>query len=577
MHSKRHATAAAIGLTAALALSACGETVTIGSLEACADEPADCNSGEPADGGEITWALDGSWSGWNHVKAEDNNQYVSEALIPMWPAAGQFDPDGRFQYNDGVFAAEPELVSEDPLQVEYTLQDGATWGDGTPIGVDDFVYHWYATSADPDLCAGCAPAESSYGSAVESIEGEGSTVTVTYAEGHASAEWRYHEVLSAPAHVAAAEVGDWKADPETMAESQDWFSEHHPTWSAGPYRIADAEMGEYVIYEPNPEWAGETAPSLDKLTLRVIEGLDNIVTELRQGAIDGSSPGGVDPDTVGQLASLDEHSFAVASGPGWEHLDLNLENEFLADPALRTALLTAVDVENLIERTAAQSQPDVRRKGNHLFRADSEHYEDHVTKSGQGSGDVELAQGILEGAGYTWDDSGDLLTPDGEQVTLDLRYLESNGFRHTAAGLVQAYLNDLGVEVAIAPVSGADYGDVLFGGQFDMILFGWATTPTFTVGASQMFGSDSGSNFGGLDNPDVDALLTALSGTLDHDEAAEIANAIVAEVVDDAYVLPIVDSPVTTMISDNLVNVRDNWASQQRALYNVAEWGVREN
>jgi peptide/nickel transport system substrate-binding protein len=40
-------------------------------------------------------------------------------------------------------------------------------------------------------------------------------------------------------------------------------------------------------------------------------------------------------------------------------------------------------------------------------------------------------------------------------------------------------------------------------------------------------------------------------------------------------VLPTVDTPVAIMVSEDLVNVRDNWASQQRALYNVAEWGLR--
>jgi peptide/nickel transport system substrate-binding protein len=77
-----------------------------------------------------------------------------------------------------------------------------------------------------------------------------------------------------------------------------------------------------------------------------------------------------------------------------------------------------------------------------------------------------------------------------------------------------------------------------------------------------------------LEDPELDTLIAEVNGTLDYDEAAERANLAVQRVVEDAYSLPIVDTPVLIMVSDRLVNVRDNWASQQRAAYNIAEWGV---
>lgn len=575
----RLARAVAVAGGCAVLLGGCGagpSTAASDVLGACAEEPAVCNSGERADGGEITWAVDGTWKGWNLTAAADNTQYLSQALVGMWPKVGQFDPNGEFRYNDGLFTSEPALVGEDPTRVEYSLNPDATWGDGTPIGLDDFVYHWYATSGDEERCEGCAPADTSYGSAVESIEADGSAVTVTYTD-YASAEWKYQEVLSHPAHIAEREAGDWRNDPRAMAESQTWFSEQPPTWTTGPYRIADAATGEFVVYERNPEWAGKTRPTLDKLTFRVIDSLDSIVTEMRQGTIDGASPSSIGEDTIGQLLETEGVSFATASGPGWEHLDLNLENEFLADRTLRTAVLTAVDVEEIIARTAAQTAPDIVRKLNPLFRNDSPHFEDRLSGTPQGSGDVHLAAGLLEEAGYEWNDRNELLTPDGEVVELGLSYLESNDVRRTMAELVQAGLADLGIRADLEPIPGANYGEALYGGQFDMVIFGWATTPTFTVGANQMYASDSDSNFGGLDDPEVDELLDRLESTLEFDQAAEIANQAVELVVDAAYVLPIVDSPVAIMISDNLVNVRDNWASQERAMYNIAEWGVREN
>lgn len=576
---RHHKAAVAIAACAALVLAGCGGGGDqLSSLEDCELEPASCNAGERADGGEITWALDGSWTGWNPTMASDNGSYLSSALAGMWPAPGQFDPEGEYIVNEGLFDSEPHLASEDPIVVEYTLKDGANWGDGHRIGVDDFIYHWYSTSGDDELCAECTPANTARGSAVESITGSGQTVTVTYDDSYSSAEWQYEEVLSFPAHVAEDEGFDWKDDPEDMAESQVWFSGNAPIgWSAGPYTIADAEAGEYVIYEPNPEWAGDTEVTLDKLTFQVIEDLDSIVTELRQGTVDGASPVSVDVDSITRLEDAEDIDYRVAAGPSWEHIDLNTRGDLLDDQPLRAAVLTAIDVENIISRTSSLVQPDADRRRNHLFRNDAPQFVDHLTATGQGSGDVELAAGILEDAGYTWEPDGKLLTPDGEEVALDYRYTDSKAVRQTTAQLVQANLADLGIEVTLDPIPDAELGGVLFGGEFDIVNFGWSTDPTFIDGASQYWDSESSSNFGGLDNPEIDAVLDQLDNTLDMDQAAELANQAVELAVADAYSLPIVDSPVALMVSDRLVNVRDNWASQERAMYNVAEWGVSES
>ncbi|MFC3491921.1 ABC transporter family substrate-binding protein [Glycomyces rhizosphaerae] len=573
---KRHHTAAVAAFACTtLVLAGCGKNdVSRSSLDACLTDPAGCNAGERAEGGEITWALDGSWGTWNQNTSEGNNAYVSMALVGLWPYTGQFDPNGDFIVNEGVFASAPELVKEDPVTVEYRLQAGANWGDGTDITVDDFIYHWYATSGDAALCEGCDPANTTRGSQVESITGDGSEVTVTYKDTYHSAEWQYEEVLSEPAHVAEAQGFDWQNDPVDMKAAEDYFSATVPTWSTGPFKIDDAKAGEYVIYGPNDDWAGDTEVTLDKVTFRVIDGLDNIVTALRNGEIDGASPFSVTAEAITQLESADGISYAVAGGPSWEHIDLNTKNEFLSDPVLRQAVFTAIDVENIIARTYAYVQSDIERKGNHLFRNSSEYYTDHYAALGQGTGDIEMARRLLAEAGYEWSADGLLTNPDGKVVELNFRYSESKENRRITGELAQANLADLGINVELKSLPDADLGTVLGEGDFDMIDFGWSSDPLFVGASSQYWETGSGSNFGSLEDPALDALIAEVNGTLDYDDAAERANAAMTRVVQDAYSLPIVDTPVAVMVSDRLVNVRDNWASQQRAAYNLAEWGV---
>ena len=164
MLRERRPAAAAIGVGAALvmvtATTGCGagDTSANTGLQSCEADPIACNSGERADGGEITWALDGSWTGWNPTLSAEYTVYTIQVTAPYLPSVGQFDQEGEFVLNEGIFAEEPTLVNESPMTVEYTLNPDANWGDGTAIGVDDFIYNWYARSGDEALCAGCTPA-----------------------------------------------------------------------------------------------------------------------------------------------------------------------------------------------------------------------------------------------------------------------------------------------------------------------------------------------------------------------------------------------------------------------------------
>jgi peptide/nickel transport system substrate-binding protein len=582
MLEEKRPAVAAIGVGAALVLVAAatagcgaGEAAASSGFEDCEIDPVTCNSGARADGGEITWGLDGSWTGWNPTLSADYTSYTIQVTAPYLPSVGQFDQEGAFAFNEGVFAEAPQLVNESPMTVEYTLNPDANWGDGTAIDVDDFVYNWYARSGREDLCAGCTPAAATAAKIASIDEGDSADkVTVVYQEGYSSSEWQYEPMLSNPAHIAEAEGFDWRSDPAAMNEAELYFSKTVPTWSAGPFKITDAKTGEYAIYEPNEEWAGSTDVTLDKLTIKSFDSVDSIITEMRQGTVDGASPTTVSAENIAALAPEDDLAFNVAPGPGWGHIDLNTKNPFLADKALRTAVFQSIDVEELISRTYANVQIDAARKLNHLFRNDAAEFEDHLTVTGQGAGDTDQARGTLEAAGYTWNGDGMLLTPDGEQVTLNYRHADGSDDRATMGELVAYNLADIGIEVEIKPFAVADLGKTLSESDFDMINYGWTSQPLVVTSANQWWASGSATNFGQNEDPELDALLAQLGAEPDRDKAVDIANQAVERVIEDAYVLPTVDTPAAIMVSDRLVNIRDNWASQQRALYNVAEWGL---
>ncbi|QSB04701.1 ABC transporter substrate-binding protein [Natronoglycomyces albus] len=579
---------AGVALFAALAMgaTACGDGGANqgmgGSFDDCEIEPATCNSGERRQGGDVVWALDAGWGGWNEWATADRSVGLAQVLAGKQPKIGEWHPDGEWRINDGILTEEPELIEEDPMKVQYQLNPDANWGDGTPIGLDDFLWHWYQGSGNEELCspADCESSAITWGANVSDIEQTGdNTFVITYNDGYIDPEWKYHMVLSYPAHIAEANgFEDWASDPDVMGESFWYFSDTIPLdWTAGPYRVQSAEAGSYIIYEPNPDWAGSIKPTLDTITIEVFNDQDSIITEMRQETVQGFAPGNLDPESVGQIDFIEGVDHFLSVGPNWTHIDFNMQSDLLQDPALRKAVFTAIDVEDLIDRTFGLTVEGLERKTNHTFKNDSEFHIDAFADSPQGTGDEMAAREILEEAGYTWDRQGNtLFTPEGDEVELEFRVVAGDRLRTTMAELTQHYLSVIGIHINVNTFEGTEFATVLNESQFDMITYSWSTDPRFTAQPHNHWHSTSASNYGNLNSELVDELTSNIRSTTDLAEAADRANEAVLAVTDEAYVLPIIDAPVLIAADSDLVNIRDNWATSIRALYNMAEWGYAE-
>ncbi|HEY8471962.1 MAG TPA: ABC transporter family substrate-binding protein [Natronosporangium sp.] len=574
--TKRLASFAAVGLSATLALTACAgeEGGSSGdgapSWDACADDPNGCNSGEPAPGGEIVWAFEQEQASWNNLTSSGNTFALSQMLDKILVDTGEFLPDGSWAWDLDLLQEEPQLVSEDPQSWTYRIRPEAKWSDGTDITVDDFIFLWRHNSGDPEHCTECNPASSAGFSQIESIEGtdNGKTVTVTLKPGEKFAEWQFLFTDMYPAHVAEAQGFDLDT-PEGMTQASQYFAETQPTWSGGPYQVAQADLRQQIILEPNPNWYGE-GPVLETVTYRIITEQDALVTALNSGEIDGSRPQ-PNPDMVQQIDAMEGMLSYVDAGYEWEHIDLNLENQWLRDVELRRAIFTAIDVNNVLNRTVASFYPDAEPKTNYLFLPNSEYHQDHITGTGHGSGDVQAAMDILTAAGYTLE--GDqLMTPEGEPVgPLRFVHTEGNQLRATTAQLVQENLAEIGIPVTIETT--ADLGATLASGDFDIMIFAWVGSPAFQASGQQFWDSESDSNFGHYSNPEVDRLVREALNQSDLAAVADLLNQAQAIVASEAYSLPLLDRPVYAFVRDDYVNVRPNFTNEG-VPYNIHEWGL---
>jgi len=552
-----------IGGSAALTLAACGGNEEGGG------------SGKK----EITWAISSSWASWNENTQAGNNSYGHQAMAPMAAGSGDFDPDAKFNYDDALFASEPELVSEAPMQIKYVLNENAQWSDGKPIRVEDFIFQWYSVSGNAEHAnqEKALPAGIDWGSKVASIEqADDGSILTTFVEGYSDPEWLYSSTVYLPSHIAEANgFADWATDPEVMGDAILYFETTAPTkdgagiLGTGPYKVVDAKLGEYVVYEINENYQGSVKPTIEKVTLTVIEGTEAIVTEMRQGTIDGAWPSEFSEEENAKLAENQDLQLETYAGSVWLHIDSNTKNEFLADAELRKAVFTAINVPDICVKNYPES--GVEQKLNHFFAADSEYFVDQIGPTGQGSGDVEAAKTILTTAGY---EVGDVLkTPDGAEVTFNIRYSETDPVRKLAAELAQASLAGIGIALELVAIPDGELGPVLAGGDFGLIIFGWSGSAAFTVAPAQYFRSDSGSNYGKYENPAADTAIDLVRSTFDLAEAAQFSNDVDAIVVPDAYTLPLFDEPQAfysnpVVLEGPVVNGN----SQAGPLWNIREW-----
>ncbi|HLU45539.1 MAG TPA: ABC transporter family substrate-binding protein [Natronosporangium sp.] len=585
---RRRLTTLAVAGTAAFALvlSGCGgsggEGTTSRGFDDCVENPNTCNSGERAEGGEIVWLLDGPANAYFPWSPEGGSVYTVQAIQGILPYFGQFMPDGTYQYNWDVLAEEPVKLSDDPLTVQFKIREEAVWNDGTPINADDVIILWkMSTSEKEGHCIGCRPRSTGM-DIIANVEGsdDGKTVTITYKDEVADPEWftfgSVHNIIGGlpPAHVA--EQNGWDInDPEDLGEYFEFLNDNPPTFSGGPYIIEEFVIDEHVIMVPNPNWYGETPVTLDRVIKRFIDGAeDTWVPALRNGELHGGSPSGWPADVIREMLGMDNIRVHMHPGPSWAHVDINLDNKWLGEhKALRQAIFTAIDAQDIVDRVFGDLFPDATVRTNHVHGPNSPYHKDHITGTGYGSGDIERARQILADAGFEGYDGGaGALTYEGETVgPFRLRAGQSPALT-TSLQLQQAALAEIGIEAIIEHTD--SLGETLTSQDYDIMQFGWSGAPTFYGTGAQYWECGSGSNFGNYCNEEVDALIEQERKAKTLDESAELHDQMMEIVIDDAYVLPLYDTPVFIFVTEDYVGVRDNTNSSLRALYSQNEWGL---
>ena len=576
--------------------------------------------------GEIFFSTgEDEWSGFNDITADTYSTYNSVINGQMRSGFIYYGTDGTICQNTDFGTYEVLSGLEDdsePLVVEYTISDDATWSDGTPVTYDDYLLDW-ATQNPEFLVPGYASGENldavpvfnhvsssfpQYVPAGPVGEIGGKTFTVEFNTHYP--DWELIIGSTLPAHVVAAQhdmttdelsqaILDEDAETvKSIAEfwNNGWLSnpgelpapEIAP--SAGPYRLMDGGWvaGQSITLEAIPDYWG-TPAATERLTFR-FAAADTHVQSLANGELNVIEPQAT-VDTIQQIEQQgDAVTLEMGSSLTWEHLDFNHAGAHTVDvtdpetgeptgetidvPAnifsedeggllAREAFAMCVPRQTIVDTLIAPISPDtVVMNAREVFPFQP-NYEEVVSTSYDGRYD----EVDLEGAIAKLEEAG--LTPP---VDIRIGYSAPNPRRAETVQLIQA---SCAGAFNVQDVGNSDFFTItLPQGDYDVALFAWAGSGQIVSGQN-IYASNRPQNYGGYSNAEVDAAWNELASSLDSDAQLEQVKIIETLLWDTLYGIPLYAHPNVVAHTSGMENVRTT-STQDGVSWNAYQWLLAE-
>lgn len=444
-----------------------------------------------------------------------------------------------------------ERVSDDPLTVEYSLNEGRVWSDGTLVTLEDLLFGWavssgwfddarydeqgtlvsgteyFDTAEDPDGFRETSRAE---------LNARERTITVTYDDPYA--DWNREWLLDRPLHVVADKAGVTEGDilrairespkgdpaapiepnPVLLAAAQAWKNgfdvdgtspDLSSAVSNGPY-VAESLEGDTLQLVRNPGYQGTHFPAFERLAVQFFPDQASQLEAIREGEVDVANLGTLSASTIDRLESS---GASVLTGARPRTLSLVFVDEAeRMDDELREALMLSLDRERLEDESVRAANPDAAPLRSFLSSAASGSlYDEVVADNGAPGGGADLgrARELLDGA-----------TPQ-----VRIRYEPTDAI---AAGLfaeIAGMADEVGIDVRPAGDDDAADAELL---SADVSRSLYATARERVVGGA-----------GGIE---AMRQLVEMRESTDPEHVVEVAREVDRALFDDLYGVPLVEA-----------------------------------
>ena len=527
-----------------------------------------------------------------------------------------YDPNLELQQDESFGTY--EKVADNPLTVKYTINDGVTWSDGTPVDAADMMLSWAALSGalnnvDPDKVKRDpetgAPSKTAAGQVffdgqtpgmalvtkTPEISDDNRSITLVYDKPFA--DWQVNFSVGVPAHATAMEALGTKdaqqakdalikaiqdKDDDTLSKIANFWNSgfdytSYPKdellrLSDGAYIMTAFEENQFMTLEANPDYKGDHKAAIDKVTIRWNEDPLASVQALQNGELDLISPQS-SPDVLQAVKGIQGVTVKTGTESTYEHVDLTYNNGGPFDPktyggdaakakAVRLAFLKTIPREEILDKLIKPLQPNAELRESQTITPGAPGYDEMASQNGS----KDFDQVDIAGAKK-------LLQQAGVKTPVDVRFLfaADNVRREQSFELIRQSAKQAGFNVI--DKSNADWGSLLGSGTYDATEFGWQSTSTAVTESDANYRSTGGNNFGGFKNTQVDKLYDELQTTTDPNRQLQIQIAVEKILWADGFGVTLYQFPSITAYTDTISNVSPIKLSPT-SFYGVWEWGA---
>jgi peptide/nickel transport system substrate-binding protein len=347
-------------------------------------------------------------------------------------------------------------VSPDGLEYTLQLRHGLRFSDGHLLDADDVIFSFNvylderAHSPVRDvLVVGGQPIT------VKKIDAY--TVTFNLSRPYAAAERLFDSVAILPRHLLEAAYNDGKL-------AQAWGLNTPPQQIAGlgPFRLKEYVVGQHITLERNPYYwkidkSGNRLPYLDEITFLFVANADAEAIRFQAGDTDIINRLSAEDYLVLQKSQSQEfHLEDIGSSLEFNFLLFNLNSSLPAqlsqkqlwfrDVKFRQAVSLSIDRE-------AMTRVVYRGRGTPLWTPVTPANNFWANTSiAHPARSLEEAKKLLKADGFSWKAGNTLLDRSGIPVEFTIITSASNVQRTKMATMIQADLNDLGIQVQVVPL-----------------------------------------------------------------------------------------------------------------------------
>jgi peptide/nickel transport system substrate-binding protein len=582
----------AVGVTAVAAVA----------LSACATQGGGSNTSTASagakQGGTVTVVEVNAFNTFNSNTADGNTDINSKISYPTHSGFYYIDNKLNVVHNDKF--GKLEKVSDSPLTVKYTINDGVKWSDGTPVTAYDVALQWAAASGWYDDANPKAKTGTSYFSTAGDTTGlnntefpqvssDGKSMTLKYTKPFADWEIALGSVVDIPSNVVAKHAGlsDGKAlydlmkgmqkgDPakpqpanETLKKAADFYNTGFDTktlpsdtslfLSNGPFIVKDIVPDQSMTLVRNKDYNWGPTPNVDSIVVRYIGSSPAQVQALKNGEADIIAPQ-ASADTIEQLKAIPGVTVDQGNQLSYDHIDLNYSGP-LADKDVRTAFMLTVPRQDIVDKIIKKLDPNAKPLDSQIFVPQQAAYADSVKSNGSADFqqvNIDKAKQLLAGK-----------TP-----TIRIMYNKDNPNRVDAYTLIAASATKAGFKIVDGGLGKSDWGKALGKGGYDATIFGWINPGVGVSGVPQIFKTGNGSNFNGFSDPEADKLMDQLIQTTDQSKQVDLEKQIDQKIWASSYGLPLFQSVGVDAYSDKVTGVK-YMPNQTGVWWNFWEWATK--